>query len=77
MAGPAGAVVAFGHGRRARPPSSSAAARRFDGSGQRFGIEADVLAARDGVVAAIGLDLDAPEGARVIDATGRWVALLR
>lgn len=44
----------------------------FDGSGQRPGIVADVLV-RDGVVAAIGLDLDAPEGAQVIDATGRWV----
>ena len=44
----------------------------FDGSGQRPGLRADVLV-RDGVVAAIGLDLDAPEGATVVDATGRWV----
>jgi N-acyl-D-aspartate/D-glutamate deacylase len=44
----------------------------FDGSGQRPGLRADVLV-RDGIVAQIGLDLVAPEGAEVIDATGRWV----
>ena len=44
----------------------------FDGSGERPGVVADVLV-RDGVVAAIGIDLAAPEGATVIDATGRWV----
>ncbi|MEZ5204510.1 MAG: amidohydrolase family protein [Acidimicrobiales bacterium] len=44
----------------------------FDGSGQRPGLRADVLV-RDGIVAQIGLDLAAPEGSEVIDATGRWV----
>lgn len=44
----------------------------FDGSGDRPGLRADVLV-RDGVVAQIGLDLPAPEGAEVVDATGRWV----
>src|SRR4051795_2655814 len=44
----------------------------FDGSGQRAGLRADVLV-RDGIVAQIGLDLTEPEGATVIDATGRWV----
>ncbi len=44
----------------------------FDGSGQRPGLRADVLV-RDGIVAQIGLDLPAPEGATVVDATGRWV----
>jgi N-acyl-D-aspartate/D-glutamate deacylase len=44
----------------------------FDGSGQRPGLRADVLV-RDGIVAQIGLDLIAPEGAEVIDATGKWV----
>jgi len=44
----------------------------FDGSGQRPGLRADVLV-RDGIVAQIGLDLPAPDGATVIDATGQWV----
>ena len=44
----------------------------FDGSGQRPGLQADVLV-RDGVVAQIGIDLAAPDGATVVDATGRWV----
>ncbi|NLD75314.1 MAG: amidohydrolase family protein [Acidimicrobiales bacterium] len=44
----------------------------FDGSGQRPGIQADVLV-RDGVVAQVGLDLPAPDGATVIDAAGKWV----
>jgi len=44
----------------------------FDGSGQRPGLRADVLV-RDGIVAQIGLDLPAPDGAEVIDATGMWV----
>ena len=44
----------------------------FDGSGQRPGLRADVLV-RDGIVAQIGIDLAAPEGAEVIDATDRWV----
>jgi N-acyl-D-aspartate/D-glutamate deacylase len=44
----------------------------FDGSGERPGLRADVLV-RDGIVAQIGLDLVAPDGATVIDATGRWV----
>ncbi len=44
----------------------------FDGSGQRPGLRADVLV-RDGIVAQIGIDLAAPEGATVVDATGRWV----
>ena len=44
----------------------------FDGSGQRPGLRADVLV-RDGIVAQIGLDLTAPEGTTVIDATGMWV----
>ncbi|MCU1353920.1 MAG: N-acyl-D-glutamate amidohydrolase [Acidimicrobiales bacterium] len=43
----------------------------FDGTG-RAGVAADVLV-RDGIVAAIGIDLDAPADATVIDATGRWV----
>lgn len=45
--------------------------RVFDGT-EGPSVEADVLV-RDGVVAAIGLDLDAPEGATVVDAAGRWV----
>lgn len=44
----------------------------FDGSGQRPGLAADVLV-RDGIVAQIGIDLPAPDGATVLDATGRWV----
>ncbi len=44
----------------------------FDGSGQRPGLVADVLV-RDGIVAQIGLGLTPPEGAVVIDATGKWV----
>ncbi len=45
--------------------------RVFDGTGAPS-VEADVLV-RDGIVAAIGIGLDAPEGATVLDATGRWV----
>ena len=44
----------------------------FDGSGQRPGLRADVLV-RDGIVAQIGLDLQPPAGAIVVDATGKWV----
>lgn len=44
----------------------------FDGSGARPGLRADVLV-RDGVVAQLGVDLPVPEGATVVDATGRWV----
>lgn len=44
----------------------------YDGSGRRPGLRADVLV-RDGIVAQIGLDLTAPAGATVIDATDRWV----
>ena len=43
----------------------------FDGTGAPS-LDADVLV-RGGVVAAIGLDLEAPEGATVVDAHGRWV----
>jgi len=41
------------------------------GNGQRLD-NADVLL-RDGVVQAVGVGLDAPADARVIDATGKWV----
>jgi N-acyl-D-aspartate/D-glutamate deacylase len=44
----------------------------YDGTGDRPGLRADVLV-RDGIVAQIGLDLPVPEGAEVVDATGRWV----
>jgi len=44
----------------------------FDGSGQRPGLRADVLV-RDGIVAQIGIDIDPPDGAVVIDASGKWV----
>ncbi|MCU1498867.1 MAG: N-acyl-D-glutamate amidohydrolase [Acidimicrobiales bacterium] len=44
----------------------------FDGSGQRAGLRADVLV-RDGIVSQIGLDLVAPEGATLVDASGKWV----
>jgi N-acyl-D-aspartate/D-glutamate deacylase len=44
----------------------------FDGSGRRPGLVADVLVT-DGVVAQIGLHIDPPEGATVVDATGKWV----
>lgn len=43
----------------------------YDGSGGP-GIEADVLV-RDGLVAALGPGLEAPEGARIVDARGAWV----
>lgn len=43
----------------------------FDGSGSD-GVVADVLV-RDGRVAAVGPAIPAPEGARVVDATGAWV----
>jgi len=41
------------------------------GTGERLE-GADVLL-RDGRIAAVGTGLEAPEGARVVDATGRWV----
>lgn len=41
------------------------------GTGERFD-NADVLM-RDGVIAAVGSRLTAPEDARIIDGTGRWV----
>lgn len=44
----------------------------FDGSGERLGLRADVLV-RDGIVSQIGHHLAVPEGATVVDATGRWV----
>ncbi|MBX3312934.1 MAG: amidohydrolase family protein [Actinobacteria bacterium] len=44
----------------------------YDGTGTRPGLRADVLV-RDGIVSQIGLNLPAPEGAEVVDATGRWV----
>lgn len=44
----------------------------FDGSGTRPGVRADVLV-RGGTVAQLGVDLPVPEGATVIDATGKWV----
>ncbi len=44
----------------------------FDGSG-RDGVLADVLV-QDGRVSAVAPGLLAPEGARVVDATGSWVA---
>lgn len=44
----------------------------FDGSG-RDGVLADVLV-QDGRVSAVAPGLLAPEGARVVDATGAWVA---
>jgi N-acyl-D-aspartate/D-glutamate deacylase len=53
------------------PPLLIRGGRVFDGTGAPS-LDADVLV-RDGVVAAIGLDLDAPEGATVVDARGRWV----
>ncbi len=43
----------------------------YDGTGGP-GLEADVLV-RDGTVAAIGPALEAPEGARIVDARGAWV----
>jgi N-acyl-D-aspartate/D-glutamate deacylase len=43
----------------------------FDGD-DRPGVQADLLV-RDGVVAAIGVNLEAPAGAIVVDATGKWV----
>jgi N-acyl-D-amino-acid deacylase len=43
----------------------------LDGTGTE-GRRMDVLV-RDGRVAALGIGLDAPEGARVIDADGCWV----
>jgi N-acyl-D-aspartate/D-glutamate deacylase len=45
--------------------------RVFDGGGAPP-VEADVLV-RDGIVAAVGIDLDAPDGATVVDAAGCWV----
>ncbi|HEX2578537.1 MAG TPA: amidohydrolase family protein [Aquihabitans sp.] len=54
------------------PPVLITGGTVFDGSGQRPGLRADVLV-RDGIVAQIGIDLVAPEGATVVDATGRWV----
>ncbi|NLA35161.1 MAG: hypothetical protein GX868_05665, partial [Actinobacteria bacterium] len=45
--------------------------RVFDGAGSPS-VVADVLV-RDGVVSAIGIDLDAPEGSFVVDATNKWV----
>ncbi|CAN5444309.1 amidohydrolase family protein [soil metagenome] len=54
------------------PPVLITGGTVFDGSGQRPGLRADVLV-RDGIVAQIGIDLAAPEGATVIDATGRWI----
>ena len=54
------------------PPVLIVGGTVFDGSGQRPGLRADVLV-RDGIVAQIGIDLAAPEGATVVDATGRWV----
>src|SRR5690606_38923548 len=43
----------------------------LDGKGGRLA-DGDLLL-RDGRIAALGADLAAPEGANVIDATGRWV----
>jgi len=54
------------------PPVLIVGGTVFDGSGQRPGLRADVLV-RDGIVAQIGLDLPVPDGATVVDATGRWV----
>ncbi len=36
-------------------------------------IEGGTVLLRDGKVAAVGADIQVPEGARVVDATGRWV----
>ncbi|QXC60955.1 amidohydrolase family protein [Aquihabitans sp. G128] len=54
------------------PPVLIVGGTVFDGSGERAGLRADVLV-RDGIVAQIGLDLPVPDGATVVDATGKWV----
>ncbi len=56
----------------ADPPVLVRGGTVFDGSGQAPGRRADVLV-RDGLVAAIGIGLDPPEGATIVDATGKWV----
>jgi imidazolonepropionase-like amidohydrolase len=43
----------------------------LDGTGRR--LDDASLLLRDGRIAAIGADLEAPSGAEVIDASGRWV----
>ncbi|MCU1453876.1 MAG: N-acyl-D-glutamate amidohydrolase [Acidimicrobiales bacterium] len=64
-------VVPAPHRATDDPPVLIRGGTVFDGTG-RPGLVADVLV-RDGVVAAIGLALDAPPDATVVDATGRWV----
>ena len=60
------------HHDQADPPVLIRGGTVFDGSGQRPELVADVLV-RDGIVSQIGIDLPTPEGATVVDATGKWV----
>src|SRR5690606_26340908 len=71
--GDAGEAVVFPstYERREAPPVLIRNATVLTAAGPR--IETGSVLMRDGKIVAVGRDIDAPPGVRVIDATGKWV----